>query len=95
MSSFDGLNLSLGSLPRISHAKSRSIRAENITGEKGQGGRAVVGTRLLSESMRKGWTIGTEKAHGLALAGLTAQENSVWVGRCHHRSWLVLGELLT
>lgn len=94
MSSFDGLNLPLGSLPRISHAKSHSISAENITGEKGQGGGAVAGTRLLSESMRKGWTSGAEKAHGLALAGLTVQGYSVWVGRCHHRSWLVLGKLL-
>ena len=95
MSSFDGLHLSLGSLPRISYAKSRSISAENITGEKGQGGGAVEGTRLLSESMWQRLAIGTEKAHGLALAGLTVQGNSVWVGRCHHRSWLVLGELLT
>ena len=51
--SFDGLNMSLGSLPRLSHAKSRSISPENITGQKGQGGKATQGTRLLSDPLRR------------------------------------------
>lgn len=37
---FDGLYLNLGTLPRVSNAKTRSISPENFTGEKGQGGMA-------------------------------------------------------
>ncbi len=42
--SFDGLNMSLSSLPRLSNAKTRSISPENFTGEKGKGGMATEGT---------------------------------------------------
>jgi len=41
---FDGLAMSLGNLCRLSKAKTRSISAENVTGEKGKGGMAVTGT---------------------------------------------------
>ena len=40
MDGFNGLGMSLGSLPRLSRAQSRSISAENVTGEKGKGGMA-------------------------------------------------------
>ena len=43
-SSYNGLNLSMGNLSRLSHAKTRSISAENVTGEKGKGGIATEGT---------------------------------------------------
>lgn len=42
---FDGLNMSMGNLFRLSNAKSRSISPENFTGEKGKGGMAVPGDR--------------------------------------------------
>ena len=35
---FNGLGMSLGSLPRFSRAQTRSISPENFTGEKGKGG---------------------------------------------------------
>ncbi len=38
--SFDGLHLNLGSISRLSNAKTRSITAENVSGEKGRGGMA-------------------------------------------------------
>src|SRR5690606_33318235 len=38
--SFDGLDMSLGNLSRLSDAKTRSISPENFTGEKGRGGMA-------------------------------------------------------
>jgi hypothetical protein len=41
---FNGLDMHLGSLPRLSQAQSRSISAENFTGEKGKGGMATDGT---------------------------------------------------
>ena len=34
---FDGLNMGMGNLYRMSNAKTRSICAENFTGEKGKG----------------------------------------------------------
>jgi len=41
MSTFNGLGMHLGNLPRLSSAKTRSISPENFTGEKGKGGMAV------------------------------------------------------
>ncbi len=41
---FNGLGMSLGNLARMSNAETRSISAENFTGEKGQGGMATQGT---------------------------------------------------
>ncbi len=41
---FNGLGMSLGNLSRLSNAKTRSISAENFTGEKGKGGMATTGT---------------------------------------------------
>lgn len=35
---FDGLQMNMGNLSRLSNAKTRSISAENFTGEKGKGG---------------------------------------------------------
>ncbi|HUW61238.1 MAG TPA: glycoside hydrolase family 172 protein [Candidatus Bathyarchaeia archaeon] len=40
---YNGLNLSLGNLSRLSNAKSRSISPENFKGEKGKGGMATEG----------------------------------------------------
>ena len=37
---FDGLNMNMGNLYRLSDAKTRSISPENFTGEKGKGGMA-------------------------------------------------------
>ena len=51
---FDGLGLHLGTLSRLSDAKSRSISPENFTGEVGKGGMATEGT-------------GAHRARGLGL----------------------------
>ena len=40
MTEYNGLGLHLGSLSRLSKAKSFSISPENFTGEKGEGGKA-------------------------------------------------------
>jgi hypothetical protein len=42
-SAFNGLDMGMGNLARLSHAKTRSISAENMTGEKGKGGMATEG----------------------------------------------------
>jgi hypothetical protein len=57
-SSYNGLNLSMGNLSRLSHAKSRSISPENLTGEKGKGGMATEGTGAkAARDLGQGWKI--------------------------------------
>ena len=41
MDNLTGLNSGLGALPLITNARTRSISAENPTGEKGKGGMAA------------------------------------------------------
>ncbi len=56
---FNGFGLNLGNLPRLSDAKTRSISAENRTGEKGEGGKAELGGEF-SEPARdlgQGWKV--------------------------------------
>lgn len=56
--SFNGLNMSLGNLSRLSHAKTRSISAENFTGEKGKGGMATEGTgSQAARDLGQGWKV--------------------------------------
>ena len=39
--SFNGLDMSMGNLYKLSNAETRSISPENFTGEKGKGGMAT------------------------------------------------------
>lgn len=56
--SFNGLGMNLGNLSRLSHAKTRSISAENPTGEKGRGGMATEGTGAnCARDLGRGWKI--------------------------------------
>ena len=58
MNNFNGLNLNLGVLPLLSDAKSRSISAENLTGEKGCGGMSREGTGAhYARDLGLGWKI--------------------------------------
>ncbi|NUQ00076.1 MAG: DUF2961 domain-containing protein [Armatimonadetes bacterium] len=58
MASFDGLAVNLGDLYRLSDARSRSISAENVTGEKGRGGMATEGTGAgCARDLGQGWKI--------------------------------------
>ncbi len=55
---FDGLGMGLGNLARISNAITRSISAENPTGEKGKGGSATEGPGAVSaRELGPGWKI--------------------------------------
>ncbi len=55
---FNGLNMHLGNLSRLSKAKTRSISAENFTGEKGKGGMATEGMGAQAgRDLGKGWKI--------------------------------------
>ncbi|HON08958.1 MAG TPA: DUF2961 domain-containing protein [Verrucomicrobiota bacterium] len=55
---FNGLDLNLGNLYRLSRAESRSISPENFTGEKGKGGMATSGTGAnAARDLGRGWKI--------------------------------------
>ena len=55
---FNGLNMGLGNLSRLSKAKTRSISAENFKGEKGKGGMATSGTNEdAARELGKGWKV--------------------------------------
>ena len=55
---YNGLGLGLGNLSRLSNAKTRSVSAENVTGEKGRGGMATEGTgEKCARDLGKGWKI--------------------------------------
>jgi hypothetical protein len=55
---YNGLNLHLGNLSRLSDAVTRSISAENPTGAPGMGGRATEGTGTrASRELGQGWKV--------------------------------------
>ena len=55
---YNGLGSNLSNLWRLSNAKSRSISAENFTGEKGKGGMAVTGTaESCARELGVGWKV--------------------------------------
>ena len=54
----NGLQLGMGSLSRLSHARTRSISPESFTGEKGKGGMATTGTgEKAARDLGQGWKI--------------------------------------
>ncbi|MDP6037030.1 MAG: DUF2961 domain-containing protein [Candidatus Latescibacteria bacterium] len=58
MNGFNGLGLGMGNLARLSDAETRSISAENPTGEKGKGGMATEGTGAMrARDLGVGWKI--------------------------------------
>ncbi|GIV84940.1 MAG: hypothetical protein KatS3mg052_1947 [Candidatus Roseilinea sp.] len=55
---FNGLGMHLGNLSRLSNAQTRSISAENFTGEKGKGGMAIEGTGAnAARELGQGWKV--------------------------------------
>jgi hypothetical protein len=55
---FNGLGMGLGNLSRLSKAQTRSISAENFTGEKGKAGMATEGTGAnCARDLGRGWKV--------------------------------------
>jgi hypothetical protein len=55
---FNGLGMNLGNLARLSRAQSRSISAENFTGEKGKAGMATTGSgAVAARELGQGWKV--------------------------------------
>jgi hypothetical protein len=58
MNGFNGMDMDLGNLYRLSDAKTRSISPENFSGEPGRGGAALEGTgALAARDLGQGWKI--------------------------------------
>ena len=58
MQPFNGLGMGLHNIARLSHARTRSISAENVTGEKGQAGMATEGTgKNAARDLGQGWKV--------------------------------------
>lgn len=75
MGLFNGLGMHMGNLPRLSHAKTRSISPENFTGEKGKGGMATDGTgevhaRFLGQGWKMSPSIDVESGETITLADI-------------------------
>jgi len=57
-SEFNGLDMNMGNLPRLSYAKTRSISPESFTGEKGRAGMATEGTGAkAARELGQGWKV--------------------------------------
>ena len=93
MEPFNGLGMSLGNLSRLSPAQTRSISAENPTGEKGRGGMATEGTGAIpARELGQGWKVspsieiaGHETVTLADLAGPGAIQH-IWL-TVHPRHW--------
>jgi len=58
MDGFSGLGVGLHNVSRVSKAQTRSISAENFTGEKGKGGMATEGTGAgPARDLGQGWKV--------------------------------------
>ncbi len=57
-SGYNGLEMGLGNLARLSYAQTRSVSPENFTGEKGEGGMATEGTGArAARELGQGWKV--------------------------------------
>lgn len=57
---FNGLNMNMGTLPRLSNAVTRSISPENFTGEKGKGGMCELengSAKIAARDLGKKWKV--------------------------------------
>ena len=89
---FNGLDMGLGNLSRLSNALTRSISAENPTGAKGKGGLAAEGTGAgCARELGQGWKI-SPSIHLPARATVTLADIA-GPGAIHH-IWMTLSPQL-
>ncbi len=87
MDQFNGLGMTTGNLWRLSKARSRSISAENFSGEKGRGGMATEGTGAdCARDLGQGWkvspSVNIEPGQTITLAEIEGPGviQSMWFG---------------
>src|SRR3712207_4293270 len=68
MKEFNGLGMTLGNLARVSNAQTRSISAENPTGEKSKGAMAEPDPHGPASELSRGWKC---RPYGLIEPGQT------------------------
>ncbi len=97
MDGFNGLGMHLGNLSRISSAKTRSICAENLTGAKGQGGKAVPDPeRSAARDLGIGWKvapcIGIAAGEEREIANIEGPGaiQQIWMTPTGHWRWTIL-----
>lgn len=97
MTGFNGLGLHLGNLPLLSNARSRSISAENFSGEKGKAGMAIEGLgQNAARELGQGWKISPAieiKAGGIfELADIkdSGAIQQIWMTPTGNWRWLIL-----
>jgi len=95
--SFNGLHMSMGTLPRLSNAKTRSISPENFTGEKGAGGMATEGTGgNAARDLGQGWKVSPsirlepKKTFTLAEIDGPGAIQQIWMTPTGHWRFLIL-----
>jgi hypothetical protein len=94
---FNGLDLGLHNIYRLSDAESRSISPENFTGEKGKAGMATEGTnQAAARELGQGWKVSpsmdVEPGQELVLADITGpgQVQSIWMTISGVWRWSIL-----
>ena len=97
VASFNGLGMNMGNLSRISPAQSRSISAENFTGEKGVGALATEGTgSRASRDLGVGWKVSPsvkmEPGETFTLADIEGQGaiQQIWITVGGHWRYSIL-----
>ncbi|MGG1675651.1 glycoside hydrolase family 172 protein [Neobacillus sp. NRS-1170] len=90
---FNGFGMGLGSLSRLSNAKTRSISPENFTGEKGKGGMATEGTgAACARDLGLGWkvspSVNVQKQSTFTMAEIDEPGviQHIWL-TCHPDAW--------
>jgi hypothetical protein len=94
---FNGLGMSMGTLSKLSRAKTRSISPENFTGEKGKGGMATEGTGArAARDLGQGWKISPsiriKPGETFTLADITGQGavQHIWMTPTGHWRYSIL-----
>ena len=96
MLGFNGLAMGMGDMARMSDAESRSISAENPTGEKGRGAMATEGAgAAAARDLGLGWkvapSINVESGEVVTLADIEGpgQIQSIWLGGAVGRDYIL------
>lgn len=97
MNEFDGLFCNLGTVARLSAAKTRSLSAENFTGEKGKAGMATEGTgKNCARDLGQGWkvspSVSIPAGTTFTLADITGPGaiQSIWMAGAWHPRFNIL-----
>lgn len=96
MDGFNGLGLGLGNLSRLSKAKTRSISAENPTGEPGKGAMAIEGSGArCARDLGQGWKVNpcmpVKAGETFTMADIEGPGviQSIWIGGNISRNYIL------